>query len=164
MLGVKMPSLVVGTGGKFRYEEREVPDTFNILVDYPEKITLSMVGTQGNDYPGAAAPPAGRSPIIRGWEGTLTFEGEEIVFTPVQGTKKEGKRVKIERPFDHVRHMKNLLDCCRTRREGRVPGRPGLLHADAAADGHSLAARGQGGQVRRGGGEDRPVSRSGGGD
>ncbi|MGQ9651291.1 MAG: Gfo/Idh/MocA family oxidoreductase [Phycisphaerae bacterium] len=115
MLGVKMPSLVVSTGGKLRYEEREVPDTCNILAEYPEKISVSMVGTQANDYPGARPRPPACSPIIRGWEATLTFENEEIVLTPVQGTKKQGKRVRIERPFDHVRHIKNLLDCCRTR-------------------------------------------------
>lgn len=121
MLGVKLPSLAVGTGGKLRYEEREVPDTCNILVEYPEKISLSMVGTQANDYPGARPRPPACSPIIRGWEATLTFEGEEIVLTPVQGAKREGKRVKIERPFDHVRHMKNLLDCCRTREKPDYP-------------------------------------------
>ncbi len=121
MLGVKMPSLAVGTGGKLRYEEREVPDTCNMLVEYPEKISVSMVGTQANDYPGAKPRPPACSPIIRGWEGALTFEGEEIVFTPVQGTRKEGKRVKIERPFDHIRHMKNLLDCCRTREKPEYP-------------------------------------------
>jgi len=33
MLGVSMPSMVVATGGKFRYQDREIPDTFNMLID-----------------------------------------------------------------------------------------------------------------------------------
>ncbi|NLE60647.1 MAG: Gfo/Idh/MocA family oxidoreductase [Planctomycetes bacterium] len=121
MLDVKMPSLVVGTGGKLRYEEREVPDTCNMLVEYPEKISVSMVGTQANDFPGAHPRPPACSPIIRGWEGTLTFEKEEIVVTPVGRGTKQGERVKIRQPFDHVRHIKNLFDCCRTRDKPEYP-------------------------------------------
>lgn len=121
MLDVKLPSLVVGTGGKLRYEEREVPDTCNILAEYPEKISVSMIGTQANDYPGPRPRPPACSPVIRGWEASLSFENDEIVITPVQGTRKEARRVKIERPFDHVRHMKNLLDCCRTREKAEYP-------------------------------------------
>ena len=121
MLDVKLPSLVVGTGGKLRYEEREVPDTCNLLAEYPEKISLSMIGTQANDYPGPRPRPPACSPVIRGWEATLSFENDEIVITPVQGARKESKRVKIERPFDHVRHMKNLLDCCRSREKAECP-------------------------------------------
>ncbi|MGC9326496.1 MAG: Gfo/Idh/MocA family protein, partial [Candidatus Hinthialibacter sp.] len=47
ILGVTFPSKVVATGGKFRYQEREIPDTFNMLIDYPEKITVAVLGTQG---------------------------------------------------------------------------------------------------------------------
>ena len=50
ILGVGAPSVVVATGGKFRYEEREVPDTFNMLIDYPQKCTVAVLGTQGNDF------------------------------------------------------------------------------------------------------------------
>ena len=42
MLPVTFPSLVVATGGMFRYVEREVPDTFNLLIDYPEKLTVAV--------------------------------------------------------------------------------------------------------------------------
>jgi predicted dehydrogenase len=121
ILGVGMPSTVVATGGKFRYEEREVPDTFNMLIDYPERITVAVLGTQGNDHPGTWSRPPVRSPVIRGWEGTLTFEGEQIVFTPAAGSKKEARQFAIERPFDHVRHMANFLACCRTREQPYCP-------------------------------------------
>jgi len=121
MLGVKMPSLVVATGGKFRYEEREVPDTFNMLIDYPEKITICVLGTQGNDHPGTWSRPPSRSPVLRGWEGTLTFEGEEIVFTPAYGSQKEANRFAVKQPYDTARHMNNFLTCCRTREQPYCP-------------------------------------------
>ncbi len=117
ILGLGFPSRVVATGGMFRYTEREVPDTFNMLIDYPEKITVAVLGTQGNDHPGASggrgAP--GRIPTIRGWDGTLTVQGNEVVFIPAQGCKKPAQRFPIQYGEDNVRYWKNFLDCCRTR-------------------------------------------------
>ncbi|MCX5757883.1 MAG: Gfo/Idh/MocA family oxidoreductase, partial [Candidatus Hydrogenedentes bacterium] len=116
MLGVGMPSMAVATGGKFRYEEREVPDTFNMLVDYPEKITVAILGTQGNDYQatgGRGAP--GRVPVVRGWDGALTVQDKEIVFIPADGSKKQPQRFPIESPEDATAHFKNFVDCARAR-------------------------------------------------
>lgn len=118
MLGVTMPSTVVATGGKFRYEEREIPDTFNMLIDYPEGITVAVLGTQGNDYPGGTGGrgAGGRIPTIRGWEGTLTVEGNEIVFTPAQESKKKAQRMAIDHGEDFVEYWRNFLNCCRRRK------------------------------------------------
>jgi len=112
MLGVTFPSLVVASGGIFRYPEREVPDTFNMLIDYPQKITVAVLGTQGNNFSGTGDHGCGgRAPIVRGWEGTLTFAGREIVFTPAEGSKKKAQRFPIERGEALVDHWKNLLEC-----------------------------------------------------
>jgi len=116
MLGVAMPSSVAATGGKFRYQEREIPDTFNMLIDYPQKITVAVLGTQANDYPGAAGRGSGgRIPVIRGWEGTLTIEKDEIVFIPAQGSQKKPQRFAIEHGEDFVGYWRKFLDCCRSR-------------------------------------------------
>ncbi|HNY76659.1 MAG: Gfo/Idh/MocA family oxidoreductase [Sedimentisphaerales bacterium] len=116
MLGVTMPSTVVATGGKFRYDEREIPDTFNILIDYPEAITVAVLGTQGNDYTGTGFRGApGRIPIVRGWEGTLTIQGNDIVFTPAQESKKQPQRVPIDHGEDFVEYWRDFLTCCRSR-------------------------------------------------
>jgi len=116
MLGVNFPGKVVATGGMFRYTEREVPDTFNMLIDYPEKLTLVVMGTQGNNYDGTGSRGStGRIPILRGWEGSLTIQGKEIVFIPAEGAKKEGQRWPIEREQNDVAYWKHFLDCCRTR-------------------------------------------------
>jgi predicted dehydrogenase len=119
ILDLDMPSIAVGTGGKFRYDEREVPDTFNMLVDYPNKVTVAVLGTQGNDYMGATGGRASvnRCPTIRGWDGTLTFEGQEIVFTPAWGSKTEKQRIKIEQGEDNARYWDNLFECCRSRKQ-----------------------------------------------
>lgn len=118
VLDAGMPSMVVATGGKFRYQERETPDTFNMLIDYPEKYTVAVLGTQGNDYPGGTPRgPLGRSPIVRGWEGTLTFEGNEIVFTPAAESKKKAQRFPIEHGDDALLFWKDFLACCRTQKQ-----------------------------------------------
>ena len=118
MLGVSMPSTVVATGGKFRYQEREIPDTFNMLIDYPENITVAVLGTQGNNYATTECRGAGnRLPVIRGWEGTLTIEKNEIVFNPAEGSKKKPQRFAIEHGEDFVEYWQKFLDCCRSRQQ-----------------------------------------------
>jgi len=116
MLGVTMPSVAVATGGKFRYQEREIPDTFNMLIDYPENITIAMLGTQANDYPGTGRRGSGqRIPVIRGWDGTLTIEKNDIVFIPAEGSTKKPQRFAINGNEDFVGYWQKFLDCCRSR-------------------------------------------------
>ncbi|UCD30740.1 MAG: Gfo/Idh/MocA family oxidoreductase [Planctomycetota bacterium] len=122
MLGVKFPSKVVATGGIFRYPEREVPDTFNILIDYPEKISLVVVGTQGNNHQGNWGYYPGRSPVIRGWEGTLTLEGNIIRYTPARGRQQPllGKKemtFPVEHPANMERYYGEFFSCIRNRKK-----------------------------------------------
>jgi len=123
ILGVGFPSTVVATGGKFRYEEREVPDTFNMLIDYPEKITVAVLGTQGNDYQGAGSRGSpGRGPVIRGWEGTITFEGTNIIVVrPQPGVERKERQVAIKSGESVIEHWRNFLKCCRTREKPWSP-------------------------------------------
>jgi predicted dehydrogenase len=116
ILGVTFPSVVVATGGMFRYTEREVPDTFNMLIDYPQKLTIAVLGTQGNNDPTTPARGAGgRSPVIRGWDGSLVASGKEVIFVPAEGAKDKKKQTfPIEYGENNVEHWKNLLDCARS--------------------------------------------------
>ena len=70
VMGLGFPETVVATGGMFRYPEppRTVPDTFNTLIDVPEKATVAVLGTQGNTIPPtpAAAPAAAFPPSADG--------------------------------------------------------------------------------------------------
>jgi predicted dehydrogenase len=120
ILGVGFPSEVVALGGihRYSYKLREVPDTFNLLAQYPEGITISTLGTQANDYQTTETRGAGqRCPVIRGWDGSLSIhQNREILFTPirVQGAKPP-QRIPIEGSEDNLEHWKNLVECCRTR-------------------------------------------------
>ena len=117
ILGVGMPESAVGLGGIMRYPEREVPDTFNMLVSFPEKITVSVQGTQGNQYQGTGERGAGkRIPVIRGWDGALTVERKHIVFIPTPESKKEKQRFKIDYDESMRNHYRNLITCVK---EGR---------------------------------------------
>lgn len=120
MLGVTWPETVVATGGIFRYEEREVPDTFSLFIDYPEKVTVAVLGTQANDHAGSGQRGAGsRLPILRGWEGSITFEGGEIVVTPVRGVARTARRIPIEGSESEAEHWKDFINSCRTRQAPR---------------------------------------------
>ena len=121
ILAVGFPDVVVATGGidRYDYKLREVPDTFNLLAQYPEKVTISILGTWANDYNSADGQrgSGSRMPIIRGWDGSLTIDrnNREIVFTPVRvrGAKK-AQRFKIERGENNLDLWKNLIACART--------------------------------------------------
>jgi predicted dehydrogenase len=115
VLSLGYPERVVATGGKYRYEEREVPDTFNMIVDYPGKFSVLCNGTQGNDY---ASQGSGDAPILRGWDATMTFEGAEIVCRPTSGSGRAEKRVRIESATSEPVFWKEFLSAVRTR--GRV--------------------------------------------
>lgn len=118
MLGVKFPSSVVASGGIYRYPYalREVPDTFNLLIDYPEKVTVVLMGTQANDHLGTGPAPSrssGRAPVIRGWDAALTFAGGRIVITPADGSQTKPASIPIERSENLVDFWKSLLDAVR---------------------------------------------------
>ena len=112
MMNAKLPSVAVATGGMFRYTEREVPDTFNMLVDFPEKFTIAVLGTQGNDYQATEERGSGgRIPVIRGWDGTLTVKNNEIVFIPNRGTDKKEATFPIEQSENLLHHFQELIAC-----------------------------------------------------
>lgn len=140
MLGVKFPSMVVAAGGKFRYQEREIPDTFNMLIDYPEKLTIAVLGTQGNNYKGRlGGRGAGCNiPLIRGWEGTLTIINNEIAFIPMErdsliaASKAKPQSFKIEHDEDHVEFWRTSLDCCRDKNPNTLSPIDLALHVQTA--------------------------------
>jgi predicted dehydrogenase len=117
----QFPHRVVGTGGLFVFKDgREVPDTFNLLADFPagHSLVLSSSLANGTHIPG----------LVRGHEGTIMmvpdgrFEGrvEYITITPERIAKDKFKqqygtievKLESERREDH---MENFLRCVRTR-------------------------------------------------
>ncbi len=113
LLGLKFPSLAVASGGIFKYDtyDREVPDTFNMCVDYPQKLSIVLVCTLANEFP--------TDPAIRGDEGTITMQGpafeggfDSVTFIPRKGEKTV---IPGSKPNTTLLHWQNFLHCVRTR-------------------------------------------------
>jgi predicted dehydrogenase len=113
-LGLNYPSVAVASGGIFKYTtyDREVPDTFNMCVDYPEKVSVVLVSTLANDYVS--------EPAIRGDEGTLTLQnagGWESGFESITRILPKGQPEIIPGLKTEATplHWKDFLHCVRTR-------------------------------------------------
>jgi predicted dehydrogenase len=107
-LGVQFPARVVALGGKYVYNgEREVPDTFDMIAEYPEGLNLTFMGTYGNDVPVET--------IIRGTEGTVRIEGEAAsAVEPLPGINR--RRTILDRGLDvNVEHLRDFYRAVRTR-------------------------------------------------
>jgi len=113
-LGLNYPSLVVASGGIFKFTtyDREVPDTFNMCADFPEKASVVLVCTQANEYV--------TEPAIRGDAGTLTLQDAggwesgfgSITVIPTKGKPEVVPGMKTEATS---LHWKNFIHCVRTR-------------------------------------------------
>ena len=132
----QFPLRVAATGGIYVFKDREVPDTFSIVADYPAEHSLVLSSSMANDthIPG----------LIRGNEGTLMiapggkFESavDHILVTPQQTVKKQfyekygTEEIKIpcgttafrrrSDPRSPVKsslqsHIENFLHCVRSR-------------------------------------------------
>ncbi len=129
-IGLKFPSSAVASGGIFKYTtyDREVPDTFNMCLDYPEKLSIVIVCTLANEYV--------TEPAIHGDEGTLTLQnpGEwNVGFDGITIIPRKGeKRVYPAQKLDPTPpHWKNFVHCVRTR-EKPVSDVEFGLHVQAA--------------------------------
>jgi len=134
-LGVDAPRTVTALGGKFAdCDNREVPDTMEVLWHYPGDTLVTF-----SQFNASAAPGAGRPCEIefRGTKGTLYFGlgGYEIVpelvypnevaaRTPVDravektaraGAKPQIAGKKIEGRIADADHARNFLDCVKSR-------------------------------------------------
>ena len=125
MLRLGCPMLATASGGIFQYTGygREVPDTFNMCLDYPEKLSVVLVCTLANDYT--------TGPCIRGDEGALTFDVasweqgcQNVQIHPQRRGKGSGKKIqqvelKTKRIGSTVEHWRDFLRCVRTRQKPR---------------------------------------------
>lgn len=85
-LDLKFPTRVVATGGKweFRQSPAEIPDTFNMMADYPEGLTVVVLSSMANAEP---IPH-----VIRGHEATLEFTRDGFVIRPEGRMNKAGDK------------------------------------------------------------------------
>lgn len=113
ILDLTFPAQAVASGGIFKYDtyDREVPDTFNLCLDYPERLSVSLVCTLANDYQS--------DPVVRGDEGTIVLQGpvwesgfDSVTIIPKKGTP---KTVSGDRLNCTLAHWRNFLACVRSR-------------------------------------------------
>jgi predicted dehydrogenase len=85
-VGLNFPDRVVASGGTWNFTSSvaEIPETFNMLCDYPGGPTVVLVSSMAND--------TAIEHVIRGHKATLQFNREGFVITP-QETSDEGRKV-----------------------------------------------------------------------
>jgi predicted dehydrogenase len=110
-LDLKFPERAVAVGGKweFRDSAAEIPDTFNMMLDYPEGLSVVVLSSMANDTP---IPH-----VIRGHEATLEFNREGFVIRPQERFNKEGNRQPVVHKKsggeDITLHHRNLQNAIR---------------------------------------------------
>jgi predicted dehydrogenase len=116
MIGADYPERVTGNGGRWHYgPPREVPDTFNLTIDYPGGPSVVLMSTFSNEH--------GVPAVIRGTNGVVTFEGNKLVVRPT-GAKEPSHVVPCPGwgdAGDTGKLWTNFLDCVKTRQKPLSP-------------------------------------------
>jgi predicted dehydrogenase len=77
VMNATMPATVLASGELYRWKEsREVPDTLNAILTYPEGFTVNLSSTFNNQSSSESGVE------ILGTEGSLAFRGGQLVVTP----------------------------------------------------------------------------------
>ncbi len=77
LMDAKAPARAVAMGELYRWKEsRDVPDTLNAILEYPEGFTANLSSSFNNEW-----NPEGMFQVL-GAEGTLTLGGEGLSFYP----------------------------------------------------------------------------------
>lgn len=107
-LDAPLPRRVVAVGGRFQFNgDRDVPDTFDLLIEYPQGFTLAVLGTICNGTP--------IETVIRGSEGTMRLaETAGLSVEPAQGVRRPRTQIASARNYEQD-HLRNFLECVRTR-------------------------------------------------
>jgi predicted dehydrogenase len=127
--GASIPSRAVAQFGTFRWkDQRTVPDSVEMTFEYPEGFIVRYGQFFGNG--------AGRYNRVYGARGSIdcsnwSWDGEWPVSDEgVQGPDKVEKGTKLPR-VESVHHMKNWLECLRTRKAPNAPMEAGYAQAVA---------------------------------
>ncbi|HET6452855.1 MAG TPA: Gfo/Idh/MocA family oxidoreductase [Armatimonadota bacterium] len=105
-LGPEFPKRVSAGGGIYVQHDRDVPDTFHMIIDYPTDHSVVLCSSMANRQ--------GVPEFIRGHEATMYFESPGIVIRPEDEFKDQRQEVKVALE-PRLSHMDNFLDCVRTR-------------------------------------------------
>ena len=108
-LNLTFPERGVGTGGKYVFTDSpsESPDTLNLLLDYPQKLTVQLVSSMANDTP--------VDHQLRGHKATLVFTRTGFEIRPQKVYEKDVKPIvyKKKGAEDIGLHHRNLMNAIR---------------------------------------------------
>jgi len=106
-LGLTFPEYGVASGGKWQFKNAEVPDTFNIMLDYPGGPTVILVSSLANDTP--------VEHVLRGHKATLRFTRTGFVIEPQRLFAKEVQPVEFKKTgAENIElHHRNLMRAIR---------------------------------------------------
>jgi len=108
-LGLTFPDRAVASGGKFFFKESpaEIPDTLNILLDYPQGLTVQLISSMANE--------TAVDHLIRGHKATLKFTATGFEITPQKAYAKEMQPVVHRKTGAEALdlHHRNLLNAIR---------------------------------------------------
>jgi predicted dehydrogenase len=76
VMGPQFPTRVSASGGIYVHKDREVPDTYATLIEYPS-FCIDLSGSMANSAIGRHHPT-----VIYGHKGTITFDRGQVVVTP----------------------------------------------------------------------------------
>jgi len=95
-IGLDFPERVVAAGGTWNFTDStaEIPDTFNMLCDYPGGPTVVLLSSMAND--------TAIEHVIRGHKATLQFNRDGFVITP-QEIPEESNGKPVEREAKELR-------------------------------------------------------------
>lgn len=131
-LGLTFPDKVAATGGKFGFPDSkaEIPDTLNILLDYPEGLTVQLISSQANDT------RVGH--LIRGHKATLEFTNTGFTIQPQRRGGRDAQAVTHKKTGAEALdlHHRNLFGAIRGNEAIRCDYMLGYYGVVAAAMGN----------------------------
>ena len=144
-MGVDTPLTAVATGRNYLMKTWEWPDAVTATLEYPKDFMVTHTGTYGSSIDDGGLE-------FRGDQGTLKIDRERLlVFN--EASKKPGSPFTPEPEMQvrslgdgSVSHLRNWLDCIRSRKAPNAPMRVGHLAVRAAHIAN--AALGLGARVR----------------
>ena len=123
-LSPEFPKRVSAGGGIYVQHDRDVPDTFHMIVDYPSNHSVVLCSSMANRQ--------GITEMIRGHEATIYFESPGVVVRPEDEFKDQRPELKVPTQ-PRLAHMDNWLDCIRTRNKPHLDADTGYRIMTAIA-------------------------------
>jgi predicted dehydrogenase len=112
-MGPQFPTRVSASGGTYIQKDREVPDTYSTVVEYPD-FYISISGSLAN-----AAAQKYLPQVIYGHKGSIVIEEKQVRVTPepVYTPGGAGKVHTVEQGDLNQDHTDEFFACMRTRKK-----------------------------------------------